>query len=227
MPSVFLSHCSADKAFARKLGKDLALKRLGVWIDEAEIKIGESLIEKISEGISSTDYLIVILSPNSVKSSWVSKEVEIALAREINGKRLKVLPVLFRQCEVPPFLSVKRFADFTSNDLYESSLQLLVASLVPYEPWIRELEVAVCGLPAGAIMAFAARCARRMRPVYVTYFNRCPPAHAETIEKAVALVEKFAFKTTSNECSRFALGMAMPKGRTRTLRWQLQYALRN
>ncbi|PEU28639.1 hypothetical protein CN532_11480 [Bacillus wiedmannii] len=58
MPSVFLSHSSKDKFFVRKLAERLIHSGVEVWIDEAEIKIGDSLIEKISQGIKGADYLV-------------------------------------------------------------------------------------------------------------------------------------------------------------------------
>ena len=94
MLSIFLSHNSNDKKFVRRLGKALSKKGIKVWIDEAEIKTGESLLRKISEGIRDMEYLAVVLSPNSVSSSWVQKELETATTLEIKNKRLKVIPIL-------------------------------------------------------------------------------------------------------------------------------------
>jgi hypothetical protein len=42
MSSIFLSHAFEDKQFARKLAKDLRQAGHIVWIDEAEIKVGDS-----------------------------------------------------------------------------------------------------------------------------------------------------------------------------------------
>ena len=46
MGSIFLSHNSADKPFVRKLAADLRRNGFYAWVDEAEIKLGDSLIEK-------------------------------------------------------------------------------------------------------------------------------------------------------------------------------------
>jgi signal transduction histidine kinase len=124
-PSIFLSHTGADKPFARRLGVELRASGAKVWIDEAEIKLGDSLIEKIGEGIGSCDYLGVILSPDSVVSEWVRREVEIAMNREIKGKRVVVLPLLFRDCELPPFVAGKLYADFRTQDLFYTGLNLI------------------------------------------------------------------------------------------------------
>jgi hypothetical protein len=128
MVGVFLSHSSKDKGFARRLGNDLRGQGARVWIDEAEIGIGESLIDKISEGIHSTDYLVVLLSPTSTASEWVKRELNIALTHEIKGKRLKVLPCLLKNCSIPPFLLDKKYADFRREKNYvEARSQLMDA----------------------------------------------------------------------------------------------------
>ncbi|MDB5261210.1 MAG: hypothetical protein JWQ14_491, partial [Adhaeribacter sp.] len=59
--SVFLSHTAADKPFVRKFARDLENHGVKHWLDEAEIKIGESLIEKIRQGLDEVNYVAVIL----------------------------------------------------------------------------------------------------------------------------------------------------------------------
>ena len=50
MTSIFLSHSHVDKPFVRRLASDLIDSGVKVWLDEAEILIGDSLIEKIGTG---------------------------------------------------------------------------------------------------------------------------------------------------------------------------------
>ncbi|WP_018230330.1 toll/interleukin-1 receptor domain-containing protein [Methyloversatilis universalis] len=126
---IFLSHNSADKPFARRLASDLEAQGVGYWLDEAEIKVGESLIERIREGIDDAAYVAVILSPDSVKSLWVQREVDVAINQEIQGRRVKVLPVMYRMCDLPGFLLGKKYADFTDPTRYEAALKELVHSV--------------------------------------------------------------------------------------------------
>lgn len=119
MKSVFISHSSLDKRFALRLANDLKINNIKVWIFEADINIGDSLITELQKAINKTNFLLVILSPQAVKSNWVKKEVELALFKEISGKRIKVLPILWKKCEIPSFLKGKIYADFQSNQLYE------------------------------------------------------------------------------------------------------------
>lgn len=127
--SIFLSHTKADKPFVRKLARDLDNHGVKYWLDEAEIKIGESLIEKIRQGIDEVDYVAVILSPHSVASPWVQREVDVAMNQEIQGKRVKVLPITYQSCELPGFLLGKLYADFTEESKYTEAFKRLVESI--------------------------------------------------------------------------------------------------
>lgn len=127
--SIFLSHNINDKTFVRKLALDLECHGVRVWLDEAELRIGDSLIEKIRDGIDNVDYVAVILSPNSIQSRWVQKEIDVAMTMEINGEKLKVLPLMLEICELPGFLLGKFYADFTIQQQYEFSFKQLINTL--------------------------------------------------------------------------------------------------
>jgi len=87
MSSIFLSHSQKDKPFAGRLSERLQAHGIRTWLDEAEMHVGDSLILKIETAIREFTYLGVILSPASVSSEWVRKEVNIAMTEEIQGRR--------------------------------------------------------------------------------------------------------------------------------------------
>lgn len=130
MPSVFISHSSADKDFARKLTSALRKSGIEVWIDEAEIKGGSSLFDRISAGLIETDYLVVILSPNSVSSEWVNREINSALLEEIEKKQVRVIPVLYKSCEIPVFLRPKLYLDFRDTENDTNSFEVGVSRII-------------------------------------------------------------------------------------------------
>lgn len=127
--SIFLSHNVKDKPFVKKLARDLDNHGVKYWLDEAEIKIGDSLIEKIRSGIDDMDFVAVILSPNSIASPWVQREVDVAMSQEISSKKVKVLPIMLKDCELPGFLLGKFYADFTKPSSYEEAFKKLTASI--------------------------------------------------------------------------------------------------
>lgn len=130
MKSIFLSHSSKDKFIVRELARKLSKYGVKSWVDEAEIKIGDSLIQKISEGIKESDFFGVVLTKNSINSEWVKHELNIALNKEILSKKVIVLPLVFEEgLEIPIFLSDKKYADFSDQIKYEKTFKDLLRAL--------------------------------------------------------------------------------------------------
>jgi len=129
--SIFLSHNRDDKEFVRRLADDLRRAGVTVWVDEAEIRIGDSIIGKIEEGILGCNYLGVVLSPSSVSSQWVKEELRTVFHYQVTRKGKIVLPLLYQRCEIPPFLIDKLYADFTEPGKYEFVLRQLLSRLDP------------------------------------------------------------------------------------------------
>jgi hypothetical protein len=102
--SVFISHTHADKPFVRRIGADLAALGARVWIDDAELNIGDSLMGRISVAIDEMQFLAVVLSPDAVASTWVQQELEQAMSSQLAEKNVKILPLLYRACQIPGFL---------------------------------------------------------------------------------------------------------------------------
>lgn len=100
-------------------------------MDEAEIKVGDSLIWKISEAIEECDFLIAVLSEASISSAWVKKELEMAMTEELAGDRYKVLPLILDEVRIPLFLRGKLYADFSNNSKWEDSILKLVEAIHP------------------------------------------------------------------------------------------------
>lgn len=131
---LFLSHSHADKRFVRQLADDCEQRGLSVWVDEAELLVGDSLLQKIQEAIDRTRFFAAVVSQHSIDSSWVQRELEQALESEISSRLVKVLPILLgHPSPVPGFLRAKLYADFSAwpedQQQYKNSLMLLVRSV--------------------------------------------------------------------------------------------------
>ncbi len=101
-PTAFLSHASEDKGeVAEPLGRELA--RLGVrpWLDQWEIRPGDSLVQKLfDEGLAKVDAVVVLVSRASVDKPWVREELDSAMVGRITrGTRL--IPVRLDGVEMP------------------------------------------------------------------------------------------------------------------------------
>jgi hypothetical protein len=94
MPSVFICHASEDKAaIARPLALALRERHIEVWFDEFKLKVGDSLRQKIDEGLAKSDFGIVIVSPAFFTKRWTQRELNGLVAREMASTRPIVLPV--------------------------------------------------------------------------------------------------------------------------------------
>jgi hypothetical protein len=129
MPAVFLSHSSTDKFFARKLAEKLKSHGVQVWMDEAEPRVRDSLADRISGAIKESDFVAAVLSQNSVRSNWVRQELRAAMDREVQGRRVDVVPIVIEKCQVPDYLADKPCADFTNPDDFDGPLSNLLHAL--------------------------------------------------------------------------------------------------
>jgi hypothetical protein len=109
---VFVSHASDNKAFVDRLVADLAARAVPVWYDKFDLRVGESIPGGINEGLSSSKYFLIVLSKASVTSRWVAEELNAAMIEQIARGGTFLLPVLLEDCEVPPLLRHRRYADF-------------------------------------------------------------------------------------------------------------------
>lgn len=129
MPTVFLSYSSADKLFARRLANRLSAAGVIVWLDESQMSIGDSLPEEIGRAISSSDYVLAIVSSNSVTSSWVSKELALATVLEVKDQKARVLPVRIDDSPIPDILVDKVYADFRDRRRFRQAFAKLLAAI--------------------------------------------------------------------------------------------------
>jgi len=110
MARVFLSYSHSDSTAAVALAQKLRAGDADIWIDQWEIDIGDSIVDKINSAISSSDFLIVLLSNASVNSRWVKEEVAAATVRLAETGGI-LIPVLLEHCEVPPLLAHRRYVN--------------------------------------------------------------------------------------------------------------------
>jgi TPR repeat protein len=116
-PSAFISYAHEDRAIANELALGLERRGCRVWIDHGEMRVGDSLVDRLASGIAEVDIVIPIVSEHSVRSSWCSKELSLAMTDEINladrfGVR-RVMPLRVGEVSMPPALRDKFYLDIS------------------------------------------------------------------------------------------------------------------
>lgn len=88
----FISHASEDKkAVARPLATMLERRGLKVWLDENEVKLGQSLPAKIDRGLAESDFGVVILSSAFFKKHWTMLELDALVNRSVHREKALIL----------------------------------------------------------------------------------------------------------------------------------------
>jgi hypothetical protein len=114
MASVFISHRGADQQTAERLARELRDLGHVVWIDAWKINVGDSIIGEIDRGLAGAAFLVLCCSDQPSDSPWMDREWMSALARQLGGGNVKVLPVRLTG-GVPPAI----FADVKYGDLVD------------------------------------------------------------------------------------------------------------
>ena len=137
---VFISYSHEDRDFADGLAMQLVQQGVRVWVDRWELAVGDSLTERIQAAIAGASALLVILSQASVASEWCRRELTAGLVRELEEKRVVVLPVVTDDCEIPLFLRDKLYADFRTDR--DRGLKDVLTALARFsDPWLGRAEV--------------------------------------------------------------------------------------
>ncbi|GLY04187.1 tetratricopeptide repeat protein [Actinoplanes sp. NBRC 101535] len=77
---VFVSHASADDTFVAELRILLEDCRIPVWVDSRELRGGSRLAPEIEAAIRDAAHVVAVLSPATINSPWVRREITSALA---------------------------------------------------------------------------------------------------------------------------------------------------
>ncbi len=93
---IFISHASKDDEFVTELRFALEGQGLTVWLDSRNLRGGAKLAPEIDKAIEQARQVIVVLSPNTINSPWVRKEIQ--KAQQVEGQRkdegYSVIPLL-------------------------------------------------------------------------------------------------------------------------------------
>src|SRR5215212_2446211 len=104
---VFLSHSSHDNAVVRAVAERLRSDGLRVWLDDWELKPGDSIPSKINEGLESSRVLVFFMSANALGSEWARLESYTYLFNDPLNKERRLIPL--RLDETEPKGTLKQF----------------------------------------------------------------------------------------------------------------------
>lgn len=123
---VFLSHASADKPLVRQIADGLDAAGIEVWLDEADVRVGESIPEAVTAGLAASDALLFAFSKEASKSRWAQREINAFFVIAMSSGK-PILPCRLDNSEPPTLLADIKYADF--RDGIDAGLPALLGSV--------------------------------------------------------------------------------------------------
>ena len=140
----FFSYSRDDSEFAIRLAEDLKAAGANVWMDQLDIEPGMPWDRAVEVAVTNCPHMLVILSPTSVNSDNVRDEISFALS-----KQKKVIPVLYRECDVPFRLARLQHIDFRTD--YGRGLKTLLKIFGIEQQSVAARDAEVPGVPGESL----------------------------------------------------------------------------
>lgn len=110
MSHIFISYNQEDADFAAVLMMTLEKAGFDTWMDKSRLRAGTDWSEEIDRGILTALAVVLVISPDSRQSEYVTYEWSCAL-----GAGVHVVPLLRRDTEAHPRLRRLQYLDFRGN----------------------------------------------------------------------------------------------------------------
>lgn len=123
---IFLSHNFNDKAIVRQIAETLEqiYGKDKVFYDEWSIQPGDSIIQRMDDGLRNCSHFFFFVSENSLKSKMVELEWQSALIKKAR-EGIKFIPVRIDRCIIPQILTNTLYIDLFSQGLEVAKRQII------------------------------------------------------------------------------------------------------
>ena len=116
-PKFLMSYANSDLATVREVVTGLERAGMSVSLLAVGSKSRARLMPAIERSLASADFFVFFISPKSVRSQWVTRELSVLLYQQMRGERgPTILPVLLADADVPPLIRQYRWIDMRDGD---------------------------------------------------------------------------------------------------------------
>jgi len=128
---VFISYSHKDEAWVRSiLLPTLEKQGLKVCIDYRDFIAGKPAIINMADASETSRHTLLVLTPRWVESEWTLYESILSRTDDPSGLQRRTIPLLLEKCNVPKFISMLSWVDFTDKKREKEAWQNLFKSLV-------------------------------------------------------------------------------------------------
>ena len=137
---VFISYSHKDEEWVRNiLLPTLEKQGLKVCIDYRDFIAGKPAIINMADASETSRHTLLVLTPRWVDSEWTLYESILSRTDDPSGLQRRTIPLLLEKCNVPKFISMLSWVDFTDKKREAEAWQNLFKSL---DKEVEKVEVA-------------------------------------------------------------------------------------
>ena len=130
----FVSFNKADKDFTERLvrkieSEELDGRKLKCFYSEWDIQPGENILLKIEQAQMESRFIVLVMSPEWLKSDWTTLERVIPVYEDPSGLKGRIIPIMKRKCEPPPSLRILKWIDFSAKSSFANQTKSLIARI--------------------------------------------------------------------------------------------------
>src|SRR4051794_3178539 len=125
---VFVSYGHEDAEWVGELAGNLHRDGFEVFLDEWELVGGDRVTGRLEGAIRCSLNGVLVVSPHSLSRPWVREEYEALLRQAVEDPSRRLIPVLYRDAELPAFMANRLWVDFraaTTGPGYGEALERL------------------------------------------------------------------------------------------------------
>lgn len=94
---IFISYSWKDREMAEKIYNYLRNYKVNTFWDVISMEAGEEIENRLELEIQSAEFFLIIVSENSLRSSWVNKEAMMARMNIENGLGSRIIPIVIEE----------------------------------------------------------------------------------------------------------------------------------
>ena len=131
---VFISHAYTDEPFVRKVAAGLEKVGLEVWDATREILPGDNWAAKVARALEESEAMVVLFTPDALRSNWVSWEIQYALGEQSYRNRLISVivgdPEELPKEDIPWILRRLQMIDMSEYDEEEEGINQIAQAIL-------------------------------------------------------------------------------------------------
>ncbi len=122
---LFLSYSRKDEEAAKALNAELQARGVRTFMDQKDIDPGALFESDIFSRLAASNSYALVLTRNSLASTWVNREYEFA-RKLLNERKIRIIPLLFDTVNLPATLAVHNIIDFRAAGTRAANLRRLI-----------------------------------------------------------------------------------------------------